>query len=118
MQTTDDTKTKQSVLSGIQPTGQFHLGNYFGAVRQWVKMSERLDCMYMVVDMHAISVPQNPAQLRQDSLNCMAQLIACGLDPEKCHLFIQSHVTGHTELAWVLGCLTSVGQLMRMTQFK
>ena len=76
MQTADDTKAKQSVLSGIQPTGQFHLGNYFGAVRQWVKMTERYDCMYMVVDMHAISVPQNPAQLRQDSLNCLAQLIA------------------------------------------
>lgn len=118
MESVDNKETKRIALSGIQPTGLFHLGNYFGAIRQWVNMIDRYDCLYMVVDMHAISVPQNPAQLRQDSLNCLAQCIACGLDPDKCHLFIQSHVVGHTELAWILGCLTSVGHLTRMTQFK
>lgn len=109
---------KKTILTCAQPTSQLQLGNYLGAVRQWVRFQEGHTCFFGIVDLHAITIFQNPAQLRQNTLSLAAQYIACGLDPEKCHLFIQSHVTGHTELAWVLGCMTSIGQLERMTQFK
>ncbi|MET7680176.1 tryptophan--tRNA ligase [Streptomyces sp. NPDC005423] len=107
------------VLSGIQPTaGSFHLGNYLGAVRQWVALQESHDAFYMVVDLHAITVPQDPADLRANTRLAAAQLLAAGLDPERCTLFVQSHVPEHAQLAWVMNCLTGFGEAGRMTQFK
>lgn len=107
------------VLSGIQPTaGSFHLGNYLGAVRQWVALQESHDAFYMVVDLHAITLPQDPAELRANTRLAAAQLLAAGLDPERCTLFVQSHVPEHAQLAWVMNCLTGFGEASRMTQFK
>ncbi|WP_324789051.1 tryptophan--tRNA ligase [Streptomyces sp. H51] len=107
------------VLSGIQPTaGSFHLGNYLGAVRQWVDLQETHDAFYMVVDLHAITVPQDPAELRANTRLATAQLLAAGLDPDRCTLFVQSHVPEHAQLAWVMNCLTGFGEASRMTQFK
>ncbi|GGP90344.1 tryptophan--tRNA ligase [Streptomyces roseolilacinus] len=107
------------VLSGIQPTaGSFHLGNYLGAVRQWVALQESHDAFYMVVDLHAITVPQDPAELRANTRLAVAQLLAAGLDPERCTLFVQSHVPEHAQLAWVMNCLAGFGEASRMTQFK
>ncbi|WP_181019852.1 tryptophan--tRNA ligase [Nonomuraea typhae] len=107
------------VLSGIQPTADsFHLGNYLGAVRQWVTLQETHDAFYCVVDLHAITVPTEPAALRRRSRVAAAQLFAAGLDPERSTVFVQSHVREHTELAWVLNCLTGMGEAARMTQFK
>ncbi|WP_173263967.1 tryptophan--tRNA ligase [Streptomyces pacificus] len=107
------------VLSGIQPTsGSFHLGNYLGAVRQWVALQETHDAFYMVVDLHAITIPQDPAELRANTRLAAAQLLAAGLDPERCTLFVQSHVPEHAQLAWVMNCLTGFGEASRMTQFK
>ncbi|MFI1199113.1 tryptophan--tRNA ligase [Streptomyces sp. NPDC020883] len=107
------------VLSGIQPTaGSFHLGNYLGAVRQWVALQESHDAFYMVVDLHAITVPQDPAELRRNTRIAAAQLLAAGLDPERCTLFVQSHVPEHAQLSWVMNCVTGFGEASRMTQFK
>jgi tryptophanyl-tRNA synthetase len=106
------------VLTAAQPTGQLHLGNYFGAVRHWTSFLDDHNCFFGIVDLHAITMPYTPAELRANTLDCLAQYIACGLDPERCSLFAQSHVPGHTELAWVLSSLTPLGQLERMTQFK
>ncbi|MFI1185561.1 tryptophan--tRNA ligase [Streptomyces californicus] len=107
------------MLSGIQPTaGSFHLGNYLGAVRQWVALQESHDAFYMVVDLHAITVPQDPAELRANTRLAAAQLLAAGLDPERCTLFVQSHVPEHAQLGWVMNCLTGFGEASRMTQFK
>ncbi|WP_173522906.1 tryptophan--tRNA ligase [Nonomuraea antri] len=107
------------VLSGIQPTADsFHLGNYLGAVRQWVTLQETHDAFYCVVDLHAITVPTEAADLRRRSRVAAAQLFASGLDPERSTVFVQSHVREHTELAWVLICLTGMGEAARMTQFK
>ncbi|WP_420169677.1 tryptophan--tRNA ligase [Streptomyces violaceoruber] len=107
------------MLSGIQPTaGSFHLGNYLGAVRQWVALQESHDAFYMVVDLHAITVPQDPAELRANTRLAVAQLLAAGLDPERCTLFVQSHVPEHAQLGWVMNCLTGFGEASRMTQFK
>ncbi|MFF3498755.1 tryptophan--tRNA ligase [Streptomyces sp. NPDC003247] len=107
------------VLSGIQPTaGSFHLGNYLGAVRQWVALQESHDAFYMVVDLHAITVPQDPKELTANTRLAAAQLLAAGLDPERCTLFVQSHVPEHAQLAWVMNCLTGFGEASRMTQFK
>lgn len=107
------------VLSGIQPTaGSFHLGNYLGAVRQWVALQETHDAFYMVVDLHAITVPQDPEELRDNTRLAVAQLLAAGLDPDRCTLFVQSHVPEHAQLAWVMNCLTGFGEASRMTQFK
>ncbi|GGY27079.1 tryptophan--tRNA ligase [Streptomyces omiyaensis] len=106
-------------LSGIQPTaGSFHLGNYLGAIRQYVALQETHDAFYMVVDLHAITVPQDPAELRANTRLAAAQLLAAGLDPERCTLFIQSHVPEHAQLGWVMNCLTGFGEASRMTQFK
>jgi tryptophanyl-tRNA synthetase len=106
-------------LSGIQPTaGSFHLGNYLGAVRQYVALQETHDAFYMVVDLHAITVPQDPAELRANTRLATAQLLAAGLDPERCTLFIQSHVPEHAQLGWVMNCITGFGEASRMTQFK
>ena len=107
------------VLSGIQPTAEsFHLGNYLGAVRQWVELQDNHDAFYCVVDLHALTVETDPALLRKRTLVAAAQLIALGLDTNKCTLFIQSHVPEHNQLAWVLECLTGFGEASRMTQFK
>ena len=107
------------VLSGIQPTADsFHLGNYLGAVKQWVELQENHDAFYCVVDLHALTVETEPSLLRRRTLVAAAQLIALGLNPEKCTLFIQSHVPEHNQLAWVLECLAGFGEASRMTQFK
>lgn len=114
-----EVKTEQKViLSGIKPTGRLTLGNYIGAMKNFVKLQDDYETLYMVVDLHALTIPQEPKELREKTLSIIAQYIAVGLDPEKNNLFIQSHVTGHTELAWILGCLTGLGELSRMTQFK
>jgi tryptophanyl-tRNA synthetase len=107
------------VLSGIQPTADsFHLGNYLGAIRQWVALQEDHDAFYCVVDLHAITVEQDPEALRTRTRLSAAQLLAAGLDPDRCTLFVQSHVVEHPQLAWVLGCLAGFGEASRMTQFK
>lgn len=109
---------KKLIFSGIQPTGTFTLGNYIGAVRNWKPLQDEYNCIYCVVDMHAITVRQDPVKLRQNTLNSYALLMACGIDVEKSILFIQSHVKTHAELSWILGCNTQFGELSRMTQFK
>jgi len=107
------------VLSGIQPTADsFHLGNYLGALRQWVALQDSHDAFYCVVDLHAITVPQEPAVLRHRTRVAAAQLLGAGLDPDRCTVFVQSHVAEHSELAWVLECLTGFGEASRMVQFK
>jgi tryptophanyl-tRNA synthetase len=107
------------VLSGIQPTaGSFHLGNYLGALRQWVSLQETTEAFYCVVDLHAITLPQEPAELRRNTLVSAAQLLALGVDPGRSALFVQSHVPEHVRLSWVLECLTGFGEASRMTQFK
>ncbi len=107
------------VLSGIQPTADsFHLGNYLGAVRNWVSMQDDYDAFYCVVDLHAITVEQDPATLRRRSRVAAAQLLAAGLDPQRCTLFVQSHVPEHAQLGWVMNCMTGFGEASRMTQFK
>jgi tryptophanyl-tRNA synthetase len=107
------------VFSGIQPTADsFHLGNYLGAVRQWVALQETHDAFYCVVDLHAITVPQEPVLLRRRSRVAAAQLFGAGLDPRQCTVFVQSHIPEHAELAWVLSCLTGFGEASRMVQFK
>lgn len=109
----------QRVLSGIQPTADsYHLGNYLGALRQWVKLQETHDAFYCVVDLHAITLPHDPELLRKRTRVFAAQLLGAGLDPKRCTVFAQSHVPEHTELAWVLSCLTGFGEASRMTQFK
>ncbi len=109
---------KKRIFSGIQPSGDLTLGSYMGAMKQWIALQEEYDCIYCIVDLHAITVRQDPAQLRKRSLEQLSQYLACGLDPEKSTLFIQSHVPQHAELGWVLGCYTQFGELSRMTQFK
>jgi len=116
--TQSEGEKKKVILTCAQPTGKLTLGNYLGAVRNWSTMQENNECYFGIVDLHAITTPAHPATLRQNVYDCVAQYIACGLDPEKCHQFAQSHVIGHTELAWVLTCLTPIGELQRMTQFK
>jgi tryptophanyl-tRNA synthetase len=107
------------VLSGIQPTaGSFHLGNHLGALRQWVALQETTEAFYCVVDLHAITVAQDPAELRRNTLVSAAQLLALGVDPSRSALFVQSHVPEHLQLSWVLECLTGFGEASRMTQFK
>jgi len=109
---------KKLIFSAIQPTGTFTLGNYIGAVRNWAPLQEEYNCIYCIADMHAITVKQEPAKLRQNTLNSYALLMACGIDPEKSIFFIQSHVRTHAELNWILCCNTQFGELSRMTQFK
>ena len=110
---------RHRVLSGIQPTSDsFHLGNYLGALRHWVALQDDYDAFYCVVDLHAITVDWDPARLRERTRVSAAQLLAVGLDPAKCALFVQSHVPEHTELAWIFSCLTGFGEASRMTQFK
>jgi len=109
---------KKRMFSGIQPSGDLHLGNYLGAIKNWVDNAEKYETFYCMVDMHAITVRQVPADLRRRTIEQLAQYIACGLDPAKNTLFIQSHVHQHAELGWVLDCYTMFGELSRMTQFK
>ncbi len=111
-------QAKKRIFSGIQPSGELTLGSYMGAIKNWVALQDEYECVYCIVDMHAITVRQNPADLRRRALDQLAQYIACGLDPKKSILFIQSHVPQHAELGWVLGCYTQFGELSRMTQFK
>ncbi|MBT4884031.1 tryptophan--tRNA ligase [Glaciecola sp.] len=110
--------SKPIVLSGCQPSGQLTLGNYFGALKQWVAMQSTHDCMYMIVDLHAITVRQDPQALNAACLDGLALYLACGIDPEQSTIFMQSHVPEHAQLAWVLNCYTQMGELNRMTQFK
>ncbi|MDR3273992.1 MAG: tryptophan--tRNA ligase [Puniceicoccales bacterium] len=109
---------KKVILTGMQPTGKLHLGSLLGATNNWRRMLDGYDCLFFLADQHAITMPHIPAELRKNTVDCVAQYIACGLDPERCKIFLQSQVIGHTELMWVLGCLTPIGQLERMTQFK
>lgn len=110
--------TKPIVFSGVQPSGELTLGNYLGALRNWVKMQDEYDCIYCIVDQHAITVRQDPQALRKASLDVLALYLACGIDPQKSTIFIQSHVPEHAQLAWVLNCYTYFGEMSRMTQFK
>ncbi|WGE58654.1 tryptophan--tRNA ligase [Actinobacillus equuli] len=110
--------TKPIVFSGVQPSGELTIGNYLGALRNWVKMQDDYDCLFCIVDLHAITVRQDPATLRKASLDVLALYLACGIDPNKSTIFIQSHVPEHTQLAWVLNCYTYFGEMSRMTQFK
>lgn len=109
---------KKRILSGIQPSGDLTLGSYLGAIKNWAALADEYDCYYMLADMHTITVRQVPADLRRHTLTQVAAYIACGLDPEKNVLFIQSHVPAHAQLGWVLDCYTMFGELSRMTQFK
>ncbi|MDF0535015.1 tryptophan--tRNA ligase [Shewanella yunxiaonensis] len=110
--------SKPIVFSGAQPSGELTIGNYIGALRQWVNMQDSHDCIYCVVDLHAITVRQEPEQLRKACLDTLALYLACGVDPQKSTVFVQSQVPEHTQLAWVLNCYTQMGELSRMTQFK
>ncbi len=112
------TSAKPIVLSGAQPSGQLTIGNYLGALRQWDRMQDDYDCLYCIVDLHAITVRQEPAALRNASLDSLALYLACGIDPTRSAVFMQSHVPEHSQLAWVLNCYTQFGELSRMTQFK
>ena len=114
----NDTAVKKTLLSGIQPSGDLHLGNYLGAVKNWATLPDEFNCFYFMADLHTLTVRQNPAELRRRSTTQLAQYIACGLDPEKNVLFLQSHVHEHAELGWILNCYTMFGELNRMTQFK
>lgn len=112
-------QTASRVLSGIQPTADsYHLGNYLGAVKQWIDLQDSYDAFYFIPDLHAITVDQEPEELRNRTISGAAQLLALGIDPERSTLFVQSHVPAHAELSWVLTCLTGFGEASRMTQFK
>ncbi|MCD7859286.1 MAG: tryptophan--tRNA ligase [Firmicutes bacterium] len=113
-----ETVQKKRMLSGIKPSGELTLGSYLGAIKHWSARAEEFDCYYFMADLHAITVRQNPADLRRRTLEQLAQYIACGLDPQRNTLFIQSHVHQHAELGWVLNCYAMFGELSRMTQFK
>jgi len=113
-----NTSIKKTVFSGLQPSGQLSIGNYLGAMKNWVKLQNDYNCLYCIVDMHSITVRQNPAELRRRSLETLALYLAVGLDPKRNTIFIQSHVPAHAELTWVLNCFTMFGELSRMTQFK
>lgn len=106
------------VFSGVQPTGILHLGNYLGAISQFVRLQEEADCLFCVVDLHALTVPRDPVALRRETLAVASAYLACGIDPTHATVFVQSHVPAHAELAWILGCVSTFGELSRMTQFK
>ena len=106
------------VFSGVQPTGNIHLGNYLGALKQFVELQNEYECVYCIVDLHAITVPQDPKELKQHILDVAALYLAVGVDPKKSIVFVQSDVSGHSELSWILTCNSYTGELSRMTQFK
>lgn len=108
----------KTIFSGIQPSGDLTIGNYFGAIKNWIKLQGEYNCFFCIVDLHAITIRQDPKKLREKILEVLAIYIACGIDPEKNNLFIQSHVPFHSELAWILNCYTYMGELSRMTQYK
>lgn len=109
----------KKIFSGIQPTGNLHIGNYLGAVRRWVDLQDTSDeLIYCIVDLHSITVPQNPIELRENSLKLCASLLACGIDPKRATLFLQSSIKEHTELGWILGCITTMARLSHLPQFK
>ncbi len=108
----------KTVLSGIQPTGNLHLGNYLGSVKNWVSLQNEYDCYFGIMDLHAITLPQDPRELRQNVLDALCVYLACGLDPKKATFFVQSKITPIPSISWVFSCLTSMGVLSRMTQFK
>jgi tryptophanyl-tRNA synthetase len=110
--------SKPIVFSGAQPSGELTIGNYMGALRQWVNLQDDYDCIYCIVDLHAITVRQDPLKLRKATLDVLALYLACGIDPQKSTIFVQSHVPEHTQLGWLLNCYTYFGELSRMTQFK
>ncbi|MCT8663126.1 tryptophan--tRNA ligase [Glaesserella parasuis] len=110
--------SKPIVFSGVQPSGELSLGNYLGALRNWVKMQDEYECLFCIVDLHAITVRQDPEALRKATLDTLAIYLACGIDPAKSTIFIQSHVPEHSQLAWILNCYTYFGEMGRMTQFK
>lgn len=114
----EKTAKKPIVFSGAQPSGELTIGNYMGALRQWVQMQDDYDCIYCIVDQHAITVRQDPTELRKRTLDTLALYLACGIDPEKSTIFVQSHVPQHAQLGWALNCYTYFGELSRMTQFK
>ena len=114
----EETAKKKIMLSGIKPTGDLTLGSYLGAIKNWAERAEQYDCFYFMADLHALTTRNNPADLRRRTLEQLAQYVACGLDPEKNTLFLQSHVPAHAELGWVINCYTMFGELSRMTQFK
>lgn len=109
---------KKIILSGIQPSGEFTIGNYFGAIKNWVERQDDYNCIYFIANMHAITVDQKPAELRKRTFECAAMLLASGIDPKKSLLFVQSHVPEHAELGWILNCYAHMGELSRMTQYK
>jgi len=109
---------KPIVFSGAQPSGELTIGNYMGALRQWVQMQDEFHCIYCIVDLHAITVRQDPAALRKATLDTLALYLACGIDPQKSTIFVQSHVPEHAQLSWILNCYAYFGELSRMTQFK
>lgn len=109
---------KARIVSGIQPSGKMHLGNYLGAIKNWIPLQDQHQCMFFLADLHTITVPQDPNNLRENIITTAATYLACGLDPEKIALFSQSSVPHHAELGWILSCMTSIGWLERMTQFK
>lgn len=109
---------RETVFSGIQPSGGFHIGNYLGAVRDWVALQDQHRCFYCIVDLHALTQPYEPAGMRSRVVDMATELVACGIDPERSTIFVQSHVPEHSELAWVLATVTPMGELQRMTQFK
>ena len=111
-------REKPILLSGMQPSGQLTLGNYIGAIKNWLELQKNYQCLFMLVDLHTITVKQNPEQFRQNTYDLLAMYLACGLDPEHHPIFLQSHVPEHAQLAWVLNCYTYMGELNRMTQFK
>ena len=106
------------LLSGVQPTNNLHIGNYIGALKQWTEIQHRYRCLFCVVDLHAITMPQDPQTLRANILNVAATYLAVGVDPARCHIFVHSEVSEHTELAWILSTMTKIAELVRMTQFK
>ncbi len=114
----ETTERRKRILSGIQPTGSFTLGNYIGAIRNWAKLQDEFDCLYMIADLHALTVRQVPAELRAHTKEAAAMLLAAGIDPKQSILFAQSHVPAHTQLNWILCCNSQFGELSRMTQFK
>jgi len=109
---------KKRVFSGIQPTGNTHIGNYLGAIKQWVASQEAYDNIFCIVDLHAITVLQDPKLLKSQTRELAGLLFAAGIDPEQSVLFVQSHISAHAELAWILNCLSPMGWMQRMTQFK
>ena len=111
-------KDKKTIFSGIQPSGEFTIGNYFGAIKNWVDLQGDYNCIYFIADMHSLTVPQVPAELRRRTFECSAMLLAAGVDPEKSLLFVQSHVPAHAELCWILNCNSYMGEMSRMTQYK